>query len=221
MTTSLRSIQAARYVVAASLGAAGCTTFTSAELVERQPVHARVEAISSRHAAPDQGDSTLAETLRNEPESSFFSETNEQGITAHLQVRTAGASRFELGMELDVDALPAYHMEVVDDAPDGAGLLAIASPGTLSIHSRALGLVEGASIRIIDTMNDEVMSFILDMEEVMLEVHLDPGLYRLLIEGTLDAEVLQEEGTRSKSIPSPGTMLLLGGVLAGVRRRRS
>ena len=221
MTASLRSMKTTNWVIVASLGAGGPTAFTYADLVERRPAHARVEAIPPRHEVPGDDQDAEGEIDFNDFESAFFSESDDQGAIARLQVRTTGASRFELDMDLHVDPPPGYNLELTDDDPDEAGLLAIEQPGILSIHSRSLGLVEGASIRIIDTVNDHVMSFVLDMELVTLEVHLDPGLYRLLIEGTLDAGGLQKEGERSRTVSSPGTMLLLGGMLTGLRRRRS
>jgi hypothetical protein len=156
--------------------------------------------------------------MEKDADSHLATSTDAVSARARLRARTRGTSRFELGIELRVPAPARYH-EHVDDDPTAGGLLAIAGPGTLSIHADALGLMPGASVRVTETGTNLEMLLELGPQETMLELQLEPGTYRILIEGTLDAGEIDRQFVHGRNLPAPGVLPVLA-LLAGCARVR-
>ena len=190
----------------------GTATTVGAELSDNQPELLAVERFSIETIPGPSG-------TTQEADSRLDTSSDPRSARARLRARTLGTSRFELGIDLHVPALPR-HRELVDDDSAGNGLLAIAGPGTLSIHADALGLMPGASVRVTETGRDLEMRFELGPEETTLELQLDAGTYRILIEGTLAAEEIDRTLVHSRGVPAPAVMSVLALLAGGTRGRR-
>lgn len=200
-----------------------CSLFTTPASSEMVPLGVGTH---SGHVGPE---ALLVEQHGNngtnlgiEPQAShlvFTTQTDYTGSRVHLRMSTTEEARqkpptrFSMSMDLTYTRTMTHQEGVEIDPLDQTGLL------RLSLD--ALGVTASASLHVHHLSSGMETIYQIEIsEDAILELELDPGTYRLILEGTLDAEHANESRSHLRMVPAPAALWLLGPLLTCARRRR-